>query len=172
MPSGGSWAQGETGGALDHVAAQARERGIPAVVGAAGAADSFEDGDRVVVDGDAAVVARHIHARAPAMRPKPLNERELYQAPGYAWARDAKRLAAALAVLNQEFGLPNIDIFMVENRNNADGAKETDVKGVFDMRGILIAGESAIKKDGLIKNFSAVIPARPRYPRPSPSPPI
>ena len=48
----------ETGGALDHVAAQARERGIPAVVGAAGAASSFEDGDRVVVDGDAAVVAR------------------------------------------------------------------------------------------------------------------
>jgi pyruvate,water dikinase len=48
----------ETGGALDHVAAQARERGIPAVVGAAGAADAFEDGDRVVVDGDAAVVAR------------------------------------------------------------------------------------------------------------------
>jgi rifampicin phosphotransferase len=48
----------ETGGPLDHVAAQARERGIPAVVGAVGAAGAFEDGDRVVVDGDAAVVAR------------------------------------------------------------------------------------------------------------------
>jgi pyruvate,water dikinase len=48
----------ETGGALDHVAAQARERGIPAVVGAAGASAAFRDGDRVIVDGDAAIVAR------------------------------------------------------------------------------------------------------------------
>jgi pyruvate,water dikinase len=48
----------ETGGALDHVAAQARERGIPAVVGAVGATSAFREGDRVIVDGDAAVVAR------------------------------------------------------------------------------------------------------------------
>jgi pyruvate,water dikinase len=48
----------ETGGPLDHVAAQARERGIPAVVGAAGATSTFREGDRVIVDGDAAVVAR------------------------------------------------------------------------------------------------------------------
>jgi pyruvate,water dikinase len=48
----------ETGGPLDHVAAQARERGIPAVVGAAGATSAFREGDRVIVDGDAAVVAR------------------------------------------------------------------------------------------------------------------
>ena len=48
----------ETGGPLDHVAAQARERGIPAVVGAIGALAAFEDGDRVIVDGDAGLVAR------------------------------------------------------------------------------------------------------------------
>ena len=48
----------ETGGALDHVAAQARERGIPAVVGAAGATAALRDGDQVLVDGDAGVVAR------------------------------------------------------------------------------------------------------------------
>jgi|GEM_PF-867088 len=48
----------ETGGPLDHVAAQARERGIPAVVGASGALAAFEDGDRVLVDGDAGLVAR------------------------------------------------------------------------------------------------------------------
>lgn len=65
-----------------------------------------------------------------------------------------------LAVANQEFGLPNIDVFMLENRQNADGAKETDVKGVFDMRGILISGDSAVKKDSLIKKFVAVIPAQ------------
>ena len=48
----------ETGGPLDHVAAQARERGIPAVVGALGALTAFAAGDRVLVDGDAGLVAR------------------------------------------------------------------------------------------------------------------
>ena len=48
----------ETGGPLDHVAAQARERGIPAVVGAPGALTAFAAGDRVLVDGDAGLVAR------------------------------------------------------------------------------------------------------------------
>ncbi len=48
----------ETGGPLDHVAAQARERGIPAVVGALGASAVFSDGDMVLVDGDAGLVVR------------------------------------------------------------------------------------------------------------------
>jgi pyruvate,water dikinase len=48
----------ETGGPLDHVAAQARERGIPAVVGAIGALAAFAEGDRVLVDGEAGLVAR------------------------------------------------------------------------------------------------------------------
>ena len=48
----------ETGGPLDHVAAQARERGIPAVVGARGASSLFTDGDLVLVDGDAGLVVR------------------------------------------------------------------------------------------------------------------
>jgi rifampicin phosphotransferase len=48
----------ETGGPLDHVAAQARERGIPAVVGAAGACAWLRAGDRVLVDGDAGVVIK------------------------------------------------------------------------------------------------------------------
>ena len=48
----------ETGGPLDHVAAQARERGIPAVVGARGASSVFADGDLVLVDGDAGLVVR------------------------------------------------------------------------------------------------------------------
>ena len=42
----------ETGGILDHVAAQARERSIPAVVGATGAATVLAEGDLVLVDGD------------------------------------------------------------------------------------------------------------------------
>jgi phosphohistidine swiveling domain-containing protein len=48
----------ETGGPLDHVAAQARERGIPAVVGALGASTVFADGDCALVDGDTGLVIR------------------------------------------------------------------------------------------------------------------
>ncbi|HEX7506507.1 MAG TPA: PEP/pyruvate-binding domain-containing protein [Polyangia bacterium] len=48
----------ETGGLLDHVAAQARERGIPAVVGAHGASSVFAEGDLVLVDGDAGLVVK------------------------------------------------------------------------------------------------------------------
>ena len=48
----------ETGGPLDHVAAQARERGIPAVIGAAGALTVFYAGDLVLVDGERGLVVR------------------------------------------------------------------------------------------------------------------
>jgi rifampicin phosphotransferase len=48
----------ETGGVLDHVAAQARERSIPAVVGAIGACRALRDGDQVLVDGGAGLVVR------------------------------------------------------------------------------------------------------------------
>jgi len=48
----------ETGGPLDHVAAQARERRLPAVVGAAGACRVFHDGDLVLVDADRGLVVR------------------------------------------------------------------------------------------------------------------
>jgi lipopolysaccharide export system permease protein len=65
-----------------------------------------------------------------------------------------------LAAVNQEFLLPNIDVFMVENRRNPDGAKETDCKGAFDMNRILISGDKAVKKDSLVKKFVAHIPAQ------------
>ena len=48
----------ETGGVLDHVAAQARERAIPTVVGAIGALRLLRDGDQVLVDGNAGVVVK------------------------------------------------------------------------------------------------------------------
>lgn len=48
----------ETGGPLDHVAAQARERGLPAVVGVTGALQALAEGDLVLVDGDAGVVLK------------------------------------------------------------------------------------------------------------------
>jgi pyruvate,water dikinase len=48
----------ETGGPLDHVATQARERHLPAVVGAAGATAQLRDGDLVLVDADEGLVVR------------------------------------------------------------------------------------------------------------------
>jgi lipopolysaccharide export system permease protein len=65
----------------------------------------------------------------------------------------------ALVGVNQELALPNIDIFMIENRQNPDGAKETEVKGAFDMNNIFFSGKTAIKKESLVKEFVAVIPA-------------
>jgi hypothetical protein len=50
-------------------------------------------------EADAASIARHINSRAPKKRSEPLNERELYQTPGYSWARDAERRARALGML-------------------------------------------------------------------------
>jgi lipopolysaccharide export system permease protein len=65
-----------------------------------------------------------------------------------------------LVVVNQEFALPNVDAFMIENRQNPDGAKEMDVKGAYDGNGILVGGKTAIKKELLIKDFVAVLPAQ------------
>jgi pyruvate,water dikinase len=48
----------ETGGPLDHVATQARERRLPAVVGAAGACRLFREGDLLLVDADRGLVVR------------------------------------------------------------------------------------------------------------------
>ena len=41
---------------MDHVAAQARERKLPAVVGAVGAQTAFAAGDWVLVDGERGLV--------------------------------------------------------------------------------------------------------------------
>jgi lipopolysaccharide export system permease protein len=65
-----------------------------------------------------------------------------------------------LAAVNQELALPNIDVFMIENRKNPEGALETECKGAFDMNRILVSGDKAIKKDLLVKKFLAVIPAQ------------
>ena len=48
----------ETGGVLGHVAALARERGLPAIVDAPGAVTAFRAGDRVLVDADAGLAIR------------------------------------------------------------------------------------------------------------------
>jgi pyruvate,water dikinase len=48
----------ETGGILGHVAAQARERHLPAVVGATNACARITSGDQLLVDGDAGWVLK------------------------------------------------------------------------------------------------------------------
>lgn len=48
----------DTGGPLDHVAAQARERGLPAVVGVKDASRVLREGELVMVDADLGVVIR------------------------------------------------------------------------------------------------------------------
>jgi rifampicin phosphotransferase len=47
----------ETGGILSHAAVVAREYGLPAVVGAAGAAAALQDGMRIRIDGTAGTIA-------------------------------------------------------------------------------------------------------------------
>jgi pyruvate,water dikinase len=47
----------ETGGILSHAAVVAREYGLPAVVGAAGAATAIQDGMRIRVDGTAGTIS-------------------------------------------------------------------------------------------------------------------
>jgi lipopolysaccharide export system permease protein len=55
--------------------------------------------------------------------------------------------------------MPRIDIWMLENRQNVEGTKDTDVRGAHDSSGIYISGNTAVKKEKLIKKFHAVIPA-------------
>ena len=72
-----------------------------------------------------------------------------------------------LSVANQEFILPRVDPFLVENRGDPNGDREMEVQGVYDTdSGILITGEKAIRKGLVIKGFMIGIrpqPGRERY---------
>jgi lipopolysaccharide export system permease protein len=63
-----------------------------------------------------------------------------------------------LVVVNQEFGLPSIDTYLIENRRDPEGAKDNTVKGAWDMNNVYVGGQSAVKKDMLIRDFIAIIP--------------
>jgi lipopolysaccharide export system permease protein len=67
-------------------------------------------------------------------------------------------LMMGLVALNQEFALPNIDIFMLENRQNPNGEQESEVRRVFDANKILFSGRTAVKKDGIVKDAAVNIP--------------
>lgn len=67
-----------------------------------------------------------------------------------------------LSAANQELILPHVDPFLVENRGDPHGNRETEVAGAYDTAtGILVTGERAVKKGLLIKDFFVGIPPQP-----------
>jgi lipopolysaccharide export system permease protein len=72
-------------------------------------------------------------------------------------------LLAACAMLmatvaNQEIVLPNIDVFLVENRDNYDGTKKIVVKSVRDSNNVNISGNQADKNSMTVEKFFCLIP--------------
>lgn len=65
-----------------------------------------------------------------------------------------------LLVLNQEFVLPRIDSYIAENRNDPSGKNEQQVKPGYDTLGIHYSGRSYIKLEGIVKDFTIVIPQK------------
>jgi len=66
-----------------------------------------------------------------------------------------------LAVANQELVLPKVDLYLLENRNDLLGEKESEVRGGWELNGTLISGRVGFKKDRMIKDFFAVLPNIP-----------
>jgi lipopolysaccharide export system permease protein len=66
-----------------------------------------------------------------------------------------------LSVANQEFLMPALDGFIVENgKSNFNGDKETEVKGTYDVHGIHVSGRVAFRKTLTIDKFTCVIPPK------------
>ena len=61
---------------------------------------------------------------------------------------------------HQELVLPNIDVFLVENRSNFEGYKKVEVKSVYDTNGIHISGQFADPKTQTVDKFFCVIPPK------------
>lgn len=65
-----------------------------------------------------------------------------------------------LSAANQELILPRVDAFLVENRGDPTGEKETPVSGAYDTSAVHLSGRVAIKKDLVIKDFVVVFPPK------------
>ncbi len=61
-----------------------------------------------------------------------------------------------LSVLNQELLLPRVDPFLVEMRGDPTGEREIPVTGARDPQGMIIWGQTAVKKGMIIKDFICV----------------
>jgi lipopolysaccharide export system permease protein len=67
----------------------------------------------------------------------------------------------ALSVVNQEFFLPSIDGFIVENgRENFHGDKQILVKGAYDINGIHVSGLRGYRNTLTVEKFTCVIPPK------------
>ncbi len=69
-------------------------------------------------------------------------------------------LMIGLVVLNQEFMLPQIDAYLLENRGDPKGERDANVKNTFDSQIILHSGGSALKKEMLVKDFMLRFPEK------------
>jgi len=69
----------------------------------------------------------------------------------------------ALAALNQELVLPQIDPYLVEYRGDAKGEKEMDVKGGYESNGIHLSGTRGYTKDFTVKDFTVVFPNKQEF---------
>ena len=90
----------DIGGVMSHAAIVAREYGLPAVVGAAGATKRIKTGDRLRVDGDRG------HRNDPRLRPRPR--------PAPLAHHNGVRHMAATAVVGRDGELGSIQAFLAE----------------------------------------------------------
>src|SRR5262249_18706493 len=63
-----------------------------------------------------------------------------------------------LTVANQEFVIPRIANFLLNDRDDPKGEKDMVVHGAWEPNGIHIAGESACRRQGVVKDFTCLIP--------------
>lgn len=65
-----------------------------------------------------------------------------------------------LGVLNQEFVLPHVDRFLVEQRIDVKSKDAIDCKGAYEMNDILISGIKAYRNDLRVEGFTCLIPQK------------
>jgi lipopolysaccharide export system permease protein len=63
-----------------------------------------------------------------------------------------------LSVLNQELVIPRIGHFLLNPREDPNGDRPLQVHGAYEPNGIHIAGESALRRQLVVKKFSSLIP--------------
>lgn len=66
----------------------------------------------------------------------------------------------ALAVGNQEFVLPNVDNFVLENRRDMEGKKDVPVTGQFDNDKSFVTGRQANRSEHVVREFLCIIPEK------------
>jgi lipopolysaccharide export system permease protein len=63
----------------------------------------------------------------------------------------------SLALANQEFVLPNVDNYVIENRRDMEGKNDITPTGAFDLNGTHINGKKANRSQQIVRDFTCVI---------------